>query len=162
MTSSYAYALIFLCISIEVSPSVSQLLGGGDLLPGLGDHVNNGLLPDIPKCLASVLNVPGCVEEIITSFLSIQPRLIGPQCCKAALEFEDNCLPKIFPLSSLFPFTLRSFCPNQGTLPRPSPQPLVPTLARKFVHVYMLFIIFVANENGLGGDPKGSNKFGMS
>ncbi|XP_059315540.1 uncharacterized protein LOC132066194 [Lycium ferocissimum] len=110
-SSVYAYALIFLCMSIEVSPSVSQSLGGGGLLPGLGGQIGNDLLPDIPKCLATVLNVPGCVEEIITSFLSIQLRLISPQCCKAALEFEDSCLPKIFPLSSLFPFTIRSLCP---------------------------------------------------
>ncbi|KAG5603720.1 hypothetical protein H5410_025212 [Solanum commersonii] len=60
MTSIYAYALIFLCISIEVSPSVSQLpgRGGGGLLQGSGD----GLFSDISKCLASVLNVHGCVE----------------------------------------------------------------------------------------------------
>ncbi|XP_059315532.1 uncharacterized protein LOC132066186 [Lycium ferocissimum] len=128
-SSIYVYALIFLCISMEVSPSVSQVLGGGGLLPGLGGQVGNSPLPDIPKCLAMVLNVPGCAEEIITSFLSTQPRLIGPQCCKAALEFEDSCLPKIFPLSSLFPFTIRSFCPIQGSLPPPSPQPLVPTVA---------------------------------
>ncbi|XP_059315964.1 uncharacterized protein LOC132066767 [Lycium ferocissimum] len=130
-SSVYAYALIFLCISMEVSPSVSQLLGGGGLLPGLGGQVGNDILPDISKCLAMVLDVPGCVEEIITSFLSIQVRLIGPQCCKAALEFEDSCLPKILPLSSLFPFTLRNRCPIQGSLPPTPPQPLVPTVARK-------------------------------
>ncbi|XP_059315539.1 uncharacterized protein LOC132066193 [Lycium ferocissimum] len=130
-SSIYAYALIFLCISIEVSPSVSQLHGGDDLLPGLDRQVSNSLVLDTQKCIASVLDVPGCVEEIITSLLSIQLRLIGPQCCKAALEFEDSCLPNIFPLSSLFPFTLRSLCPIQGSLPPTPPQLLVPIVARK-------------------------------
>ncbi|CAN4077204.1 unnamed protein product [Withania somnifera] len=111
-TSVYAYALILLCIFVEVSPSVSQ-----GLLPGLGGPNDNGLFPDISKCLASVLNVPGCVEEIITSFLSIKLRLIGPQCCKAVLDIEDSCLPKIFPFSSIFPLTLKSFCSIQGSLP---------------------------------------------
>ncbi|KAM3269419.1 hypothetical protein P3S67_030301 [Capsicum chacoense] len=122
MTSSYAYALIFLCISIEVSPSVSQLLGGGGLLPGSG----NDLFPDISKCLASVLNVPGCVEEILTSFLKVQLRLIGPQCCQATLEIEDSCWPKILPFSSIFPLTLKSYCSIQGSLPPAIHQPLHP------------------------------------
>ncbi|XP_060212270.1 uncharacterized protein LOC132639901 [Lycium barbarum] len=130
-SSVYAYALIFLCVSIEVSPSVSQLLKGDGLLPGLVGHVGNGLLPGIPKCFTTVLNVPGCVEELITSFLSIQPQLISPQCCKAALHFEDSCLPKIFPLSSLFPFTLRSLCPIQGSLPPTPLEAPVPMAARK-------------------------------
>ncbi|MCD7472387.1 hypothetical protein HAX54_013617 [Datura stramonium] len=131
MTSVYAYALIFLCISIQFSPSVAQLLGGGGLLPGSGGQVGNDLLPDISKCVASVLNVPGCIEEILTSFLSIQLRLIGPQCCKAILDIEDSCWPKIFPLSSLFPLTIRSFCSIQGSLPPTSPQPLVPNNGAK-------------------------------
>uniref|UniRef100_A0A0V0GL80 Putative egg cell-secreted protein 1.2-like n=1 Tax=Solanum chacoense TaxID=4108 RepID=A0A0V0GL80_SOLCH len=134
MTSVYVYALIFLCISIEVSPSVSQLLGGEGLLPGLGGQLDNGLFPDISKCLASVFNVPGCVEEIITSFLTIRLRLIGPQCCKAVLDIHDSCWPKIFPFGSLFPLTLRSFCPIQGPLPPTSPQPLVPNNGVKIVH----------------------------
>ncbi|PHU02132.1 hypothetical protein BC332_27383 [Capsicum chinense] len=129
MTSSYAYALIFLCISIEVSPSVSQLLGGGDLLPGSG----NDLFPDISKCLASVLNVPGCIQEVVTSFLTVQFRLIGPQCCKTILDMEDSCWPKILPISSIFPLTLKSFCSIQGSLPPPTPQPIVPNSSAKNV-----------------------------
>lgn len=125
MTFQYAYALIFLCISIEISPSVSQLLGGEGLLPGLGGQLDNGLFPDISKCLASVFNVPGCVEEIITSFLTIRLRLIDPQCGIAVLDIHDSCWPKIFPFGSLFPLAFRSFCPIQGSLPPTSPQPLV-------------------------------------
>ncbi|KAF3656190.1 putative F-box protein-like [Capsicum annuum] len=134
MTSVYAYTLIFLCISIEVSPSVSQLFGGGSLLPGLG---GGGLLPDISKCLASVFNVPGCVEEVISSVLSIQPRLIGPQCCKAVLDISDTCLPKILPFSSVIPLTLRNFCPIQGPPPSIIPQPLAPTNGMKNVRKIM-------------------------
>lgn len=133
MTFQYAYALIFLCISIEISPSVSQLLGGEDLLPGLGGQLDNGLFPDISKCLASVFNVPGCVEEIITSFLTIRLRLIGPQCCKAVLEIHDSCWPKILPFGALLPLTLKSFCPIQGSLPPSTPQTLFPNSDMKIV-----------------------------
>ncbi|CAN4075817.1 unnamed protein product [Withania somnifera] len=117
MTSVYTYVLIFLCIFYEVFPGISQLHEGGGLLPSLGGRIDNSLFPDISKCLASVLNVPGCVEEIITSFFSIKFQLIGPQCCKAVLDIEDSCLPKIFPFSSIFPLTLQSFCSIQGSLP---------------------------------------------
>lgn len=121
MTSVYTYIFIFLCISIKISPSISQLHGegggGGGLLPGSEGQVDNVLFPDISKCVTSVLNVPGCVEEIVTSFLRVQPRLIGPQCCKAVLDIHDSCWPKIFPFSSLFPLTLKSFCSIQGSLP---------------------------------------------
>ncbi|PHU02182.1 hypothetical protein BC332_27433 [Capsicum chinense] len=126
MTSAYAYALIFLCISIEVSPSVSQLLGVGDLLPGPGVAFPDILIsfPDISKCLESAINVPGCVEEILTSFLKVQYRLIGPQCCKAALDIEDSCWIKILPFSSIFPLTLKSFCSIEGSFPPPIREPL--------------------------------------
>ncbi|KAM3328267.1 hypothetical protein P3S68_032959 [Capsicum galapagoense] len=133
MTSVYAYVLIFLCISIELSPSVSQLFGGGGLSPGLGGQIGNGLFPDISKCLASVFNVPGCVEEVISSFLSIQPRLIGPQCCRAISDISDTCLPKILPFSSFIPLVLGNFCPIQGPPPPIIPQPIVPNGGIKMV-----------------------------
>ncbi|KAK4729213.1 hypothetical protein R3W88_022201 [Solanum pinnatisectum] len=126
MTSVYTYTLIFLCISIKISPSISQLLRGGGLLPSSEGQVDNVLFRDISKCVASVLNVSGSVEEIITSFLRTQLRLISPQCCKVVLDIHYSCWLKIFPFSSLFPLTFKRFCSIQGSLPpTSSPRPLV-------------------------------------
>ncbi|XP_059310589.1 uncharacterized protein LOC132061933 [Lycium ferocissimum] len=106
--SLYSSMLITVCISMLTSPSLSLLFGGPDM---------------IAKCFASVGDVPGCVEEIITSFLSIQLRLLGPQCCRAALDIDDGCWPNVFPFNPFFPPALKNFCSTtQAQLPPPSPQ----------------------------------------
>ncbi|XP_056857929.1 uncharacterized protein LOC130507233 [Raphanus sativus] len=58
-------------------------------------------LPDVAKCWSSVMNVPGCIIEIYTSLLTGKFGHIGPACCKAFLEAEANCLPKV-PIYPLF------------------------------------------------------------
>ncbi|XP_024016087.1 uncharacterized protein LOC112089254 [Eutrema salsugineum] len=59
-------------------------------------------LPDITKCWSSVINIPGCIAEISQSIFTGQFGHIGPACCKAFLEAEANCLPKI-PFNPFFP-----------------------------------------------------------
>ncbi|KAG2255354.1 hypothetical protein Bca52824_074648 [Brassica carinata] len=59
-------------------------------------------LPDVAKCWSSVMDIPGCIIEIYTSILTGQFGHIGPSCCKAFLEAEANCLPKL-PFNPLFP-----------------------------------------------------------
>ncbi|KAL5787417.1 hypothetical protein ACOSP7_004366 [Xanthoceras sorbifolium] len=52
-----------------------------------------------PPCLAAgpapglqpFFVIQGCVQDIITSLLSHQVRLIGPACCKALNEGDDKC-----------------------------------------------------------------------
>ncbi|KAK1359261.1 hypothetical protein POM88_043735 [Heracleum sosnowskyi] len=69
-----------------------------------------GTLQLVDDCLSTIGDIPGCVEEVITSFLTLQIT-IGPQCCKALLDVEDNCWSQVFPLiTSTFPLCLRSFC----------------------------------------------------
>uniref|UniRef100_A0A0D3DJV3 Prolamin-like domain-containing protein n=1 Tax=Brassica oleracea var. oleracea TaxID=109376 RepID=A0A0D3DJV3_BRAOL len=58
-------------------------------------------LPDVAKCWSSVMDIPGCIIEIYTSILTGQFGHIGPSCCKAFLEAEANCLPKL-PFNPLF------------------------------------------------------------
>ncbi|KAF6158059.1 hypothetical protein GIB67_014853 [Kingdonia uniflora] len=49
--------------------------------------------PEIKECLSTIQSVEGCMEEIISSFLSAQVRLIGPSCCKAIAKSVTNaCL----------------------------------------------------------------------
>ncbi|XP_013601091.1 PREDICTED: uncharacterized protein LOC106308474 [Brassica oleracea var. oleracea] len=59
-------------------------------------------LPDVGKCWSSVMDIPGCILEIYTSILTGQFGHIGPSCCKAFLEAEANCLPKL-PFNPPFP-----------------------------------------------------------
>ncbi|KAF8109143.1 hypothetical protein N665_0102s0052 [Sinapis alba] len=74
-------------------------------------------LPDVAKCWSSVMNIPGCIIEIYTSLLTGIFRNIGPACCKAFLEAEANCLPKI-PFSPLFP--LKEQCSRISSAGPPS------------------------------------------
>ncbi|KAF6158058.1 hypothetical protein GIB67_014852 [Kingdonia uniflora] len=68
------------------------------------------LEPEIKECLSTIRSVEGCIEEVISSFLSTQVRLIGQSCCKAIVKVSDKCLPKIFPSNPLFPPLIKNFC----------------------------------------------------
>ncbi|KAK3222725.1 hypothetical protein Dsin_009750, partial [Dipteronia sinensis] len=46
--------------------------------------------PNVVKCLSTHQSVKGCIQEIITSFLSRQVKLIGPACCKVLNEVDDK------------------------------------------------------------------------
>lgn len=72
----------------------------------------------INDCLGTIGDIPGCVQEVITSFLTFRIS-IGPECCKALLDIEDNCWREVFPLiTSTFPSVIRTFC----TMPPPPHQ----------------------------------------
>ncbi|EOA36609.1 hypothetical protein CARUB_v10011817mg [Capsella rubella] len=66
-------------------------------------------LPDIAKCWSSVMNIPGCITEISQAILTGKFGSIGPACCKAFLEGEANCMPKI-PFNPFFPPMLKEQC----------------------------------------------------
>ncbi|CAK9147606.1 unnamed protein product [Ilex paraguariensis] len=76
-------------------------VGPGSQAGGLGG-LENG------QCLASLNGVQGCIQEVLTSVLTLQFRLIGPDCCQAILNIDDNCWPKVLPLSPIFP--LKNYC----------------------------------------------------
>ncbi|KAM7267993.1 hypothetical protein ACFE04_010159 [Oxalis oulophora] len=65
---------------------------------------------EISRCLSSILKVEGCLVEIEESLFSGKVDIIGPACCKAALEINSKCWPKLFPLTPYFPILLKSFC----------------------------------------------------
>ncbi|PHT42468.1 hypothetical protein CQW23_16493 [Capsicum baccatum] len=99
--------------------------------PGFSFGTNNGGPffwsfngPEADKCLATLRNTPGCIQEILGSLFKIPFHFngpigppfhsIGPQCCKVVRDIEDDCWPKIFPISPLFPLTLKEHCSSQG------------------------------------------------
>lgn len=104
-----ATAIVLVCLAIwAVSPCSAQQNPAG---------VNFLGLPWGLPCLQAVLGTQGCTAELVSSFLSLQPRILGPECCKAAISIDDNCWPKIFPFNPLFPPLIKSFCTVQLHLP---------------------------------------------
>ncbi|OIT29454.1 hypothetical protein A4A49_16836 [Nicotiana attenuata] len=116
----YSTIVTILCIKMLTAPIFAQEFNTG-LLPGLFP-INP---EEFRKCFQTVTTIPRCIEEILTSFLTIQLILLGTQCCKAALEIDDSCWPKIFPFNPFFPPDLKNFCYTQpGIIPPPPPPPL--------------------------------------
>ncbi|XP_019093286.1 PREDICTED: uncharacterized protein LOC109129476 [Camelina sativa] len=68
----------------------------------------SGLL-DITKCWSVVMDIPGCVTEIAQSIFTGKFGNIGLACCKAFLDAEANCMPKI-PFNPFFPPMLKEKC----------------------------------------------------
>ncbi|XP_019093463.1 PREDICTED: uncharacterized protein LOC109129568 [Camelina sativa] len=58
-------------------------------------------LPYITKCWSVVMDIPGCATEIAQSIFTGKFNNIGPACCKAFLDAEANCMPKI-PFNQFF------------------------------------------------------------
>ncbi|KAI3446843.1 hypothetical protein Pfo_003508 [Paulownia fortunei] len=105
------------CTSILATPALAHLLGDLGLLGGgLG-------LPDVQQCLTSIFGVRGCLHELIFSVLSLQPQLLGPACCKAFLQIDESCWPKVFPLNPAFPPTLKDYCVVIQDSPQTPPPP---------------------------------------
>ncbi|CAK9147608.1 unnamed protein product [Ilex paraguariensis] len=126
-TTICSIALIASCISMLAAPIFAHDLPGGGLgglrggpWGGLGDPLGglgNG------QCLASLNGVHGCIQDVLISILTLQFRLIGPACCQAIVNIDDNCWPKVLPLSPIFP--LRNYCTEIVIVPR-FPQPAPP------------------------------------
>lgn len=76
-------------------------------LPGALGFWGGGVeLPDVQNCLSSILGVNGCLEEIMSVVWTFEPRSIGAACCRAFLNIDEDCLPKIFPVGVSFPLQL--------------------------------------------------------
>ncbi|KAG5564278.1 hypothetical protein RHGRI_000471 [Rhododendron griersonianum] len=96
----YSVSLLAACVSILVGPTDEFLFG-----PGLGGL---GLGND---CWAYLRGARGCgLQTVVNSFVKAQPELMGPDCCRAFLDADDKCWPKVFPLNPFFPPTLKSYC----------------------------------------------------
>ncbi|XVF48005.1 hypothetical protein PTKIN_Ptkin03bG0155500 [Pterospermum kingtungense] len=83
---------------------------------------------DVQTCLTTIQGVPGCLQEVITSTLSLQFQLIGSACCKTLLDIEDKCLSKIFPF---FVPLLKNQCTTVLAQAGQSPQSSPASPARK-------------------------------
>ncbi|KAL0427245.1 UNVERIFIED_CONTAM: hypothetical protein Slati_2899300 [Sesamum latifolium] len=102
------HAVAFIaCTSILATPGLAHLLGNlGFLGGGLG-------VVNVNQCLNVVLGMPGCLHKLIYSALSLQSRLLEPACCKAFLQIDQSCWPKVFPLRSAFVPSLQSYCTGE-------------------------------------------------
>nr|DAD27271.1 TPA_asm: hypothetical protein HUJ06_028739 [Nelumbo nucifera] len=66
--------------------------------------------PEVVKCLTSLHSVKGCEEEILSAYLRFQPRFLGPACCKATTEINENCWPKMFSYNPFLHPLLKAYC----------------------------------------------------
>ncbi|XP_002879068.2 uncharacterized protein LOC9315135 [Arabidopsis lyrata subsp. lyrata] len=78
-------------------------------------------LPDITKCWSSVMDIPGCIAEISQSIFTGKFGNLGPACCKAFLDAEANCMPKI-PFIPFFPPMLKEQCSRIAGPTPPTPK----------------------------------------
>ncbi|XP_048593627.1 uncharacterized protein LOC106429367 [Brassica napus] len=96
------FFMVFVCVVVSASAQLPQFpIPFPFPLPFQPSPGIPGL-PDVAKCWSSVMDIPGCIIEIYTSILTGQFGHVGPSCCKAFLEAEAKCLPKL-PFNPLFP-----------------------------------------------------------
>ncbi|EFH42286.1 hypothetical protein ARALYDRAFT_495500 [Arabidopsis lyrata subsp. lyrata] len=65
---------------------------------------------DLTKCLSSLVNVQGCVNEIHKSVFTGKFGNVGPMCCKAFSAVNAKCWPQMFPFNPFFPPLLKNEC----------------------------------------------------
>ncbi|KAJ4708986.1 ECA1 gametogenesis related family protein [Melia azedarach] len=99
--------LIAMCIAMLVTTGLGELTTTNQFIqiPGLLTPI-----PDVIKCWSSLTSILSCLTEVYGSFLLGQIGKIGPICCEAINEINDNCWPKMFPLNPFFPSLLKNFC----------------------------------------------------
>ncbi|KAM1768268.1 hypothetical protein ACFX12_046263 [Malus domestica] len=92
-------------------PGIPGLLPPG--IPGLRPPVDPA---EIAKCWSSLQGIPGCAQEIITTIFTGKFAL-GPACCKAIVEVDEKCLPKLLPLIPSVSALLKHNCAQQNAAP---------------------------------------------
>ncbi|KAK4431794.1 hypothetical protein Salat_0941500 [Sesamum alatum] len=114
---SLIHALVFIACTSALATS-----GLAHLLDNLGFLGGGGGVVKVNQCLNVVLGVRGCLRELIFYVLSLQPRLLDPACCKAFLQIDEGCWPKVFPLNSASLPSVESYCTGiQGRSQTPPP-----------------------------------------
>ncbi|CAA7021465.1 unnamed protein product [Microthlaspi erraticum] len=102
---SVLFLLVAICITASVNAQLPQFPFPFPFQPSPGMPG----MPDITKCLSTLMNVPGCLAEISQSVMTGKFGSIGPTCCKAFLEAEANCTPNL-PFNPFFPLMLKQQC----------------------------------------------------
>ncbi|KAJ4709098.1 ECA1 gametogenesis related family protein [Melia azedarach] len=92
--------VIITWIAVLIQPGLAQLQI--PQVPGLFPPGASGS-GEVMQCWSSLVNIQGCAWEIYRSVLTQQFNNIGPSCCKAYLEIDAQCWPKMFPFNPFFP-----------------------------------------------------------
>ncbi|PIN22221.1 hypothetical protein CDL12_05070 [Handroanthus impetiginosus] len=102
--------VLITCISMLATQCTAQELA----LDGLGKWFGRPI--KVVGCFKALVGVPGCLQELIFSVISSQPRIIGPVCCRAAVEISEDCWPLLFPSYPKYPPSLKEHCADgQGS-----------------------------------------------
>ncbi|WRX33066.1 Prolamin-like domain - like 10 [Theobroma cacao] len=121
--SKTAQAVAFLLLVVTTSTAVFVQPGLAQVQPPPPGTIPQiaGLFPpgtpnDIMQFWSSIMTTQGCAWEIYRSPFSGQFGNTGPACCQAILSMQENCWPKMFPISPNFPPTLKDSCSHSGAL----------------------------------------------
>ncbi|KAK7814153.1 hypothetical protein CFP56_003480 [Quercus suber] len=90
-----------------VPTGLAQLLQIPELfsIPGAGGPSGaNG------QCLSSIVNLLGCLTQILSSLINGQFGIVGSSCCNAITQIEENCLSKLLPTIHIFTPLLNNSC----------------------------------------------------
>ncbi|KAJ4709099.1 ECA1 gametogenesis related family protein [Melia azedarach] len=103
-----SFLLMITFIAVLVQPGLTQFQM--PQFPGVSPPGSSGSGAVI-QCWSSLVNIEGCAWEIYWSvFITQQFDNIGPSCCKAYLEIDAKCWPKMFPFNPFFPPLLKDYC----------------------------------------------------
>ncbi|XP_019082598.1 PREDICTED: uncharacterized protein LOC109125434 [Camelina sativa] len=115
------FLLAAICVVVSVNAQLPQFPAPFPFpfpfqpIPGMSG------LPDITKCWSVVMDIPRCVTEIAQSIFTGRFSNIGPACCKAFLDVEANCMPKIS-FIPFFPPMLKEQCLRTAGAAPPTPK----------------------------------------
>ncbi|KAJ4709100.1 ECA1 gametogenesis related family protein [Melia azedarach] len=98
--SLISFILVTACIAMLVEPGLGQIQT--PQFPGLFPPGASGS-GEVMQCWSSLVNIEGCAWEVYRSVFTQQFNNIGPSCCKAYLEIDAKCWPKMFPFNPFFP-----------------------------------------------------------
>ncbi|KAI4356160.1 hypothetical protein L6164_000203 [Bauhinia variegata] len=115
-TKSSTFSLMLctvLCMAMLLSSMVAaQAPEAPGLIPFAAEKPSSQA---VQQCWSSIADIPGCVLEIYTAFISGQFKALSPACCKGIAEVKSDCRQKIFP--SIPVPLLYKFCAGQVSLP---------------------------------------------
>ncbi|KAG7533770.1 Prolamin-like domain [Arabidopsis thaliana x Arabidopsis arenosa] len=124
--------LVVVCIAASVNAQLPQLpplpfpfpfpnpFQPSPGMPALPNpfHPSPGMpgMPDMSKCWSTVMDLPGCFQEIQQAVMTGKFGSIGPACCKAFLDAEANCTPNL-PFNPFFPPMVKQKCSKSASPP---------------------------------------------
>ena len=99
--------LLCVCLAVLVPTRLAHLPQILELFSILGVGGPSGANE---RCLSSIVNIPRCSTQILSSLINGQFSIVDSSCCNAITQIEENCLSKLFPMIHIFTPLLNNSC----------------------------------------------------